>query len=281
MKAGVIGLGNIGGGVAVLLARAGYLEAVYDKCPEVAEALPELPAISPDLPTVAQACDVIFIAVVNAKQVTDVLTGDRGILAHIKPGAAIVLLATVTLPEVQEFDGLVRSAGAVFIDAGVARGFRAIDKQIVLLVGAKDEELRRVRPVLDAMCKRVAHMGRPGTGMAAKIARNALVLGTWRAGYEGALLAKAAKLDMSEFIRMMDECEDAEYGSLMFERRDADPATDEQERQRRTFAANLIRKDLDAAMEMANEYGLSLPLVKLARDTVNDVVGLDGTESSP
>lgn len=280
MKAGVIGLGNIGGGVATLLARAGYLAAVYDKRPEAASALSELPPVSASLGELAEASDVIFIAVVDAKQVRDVLMGEGGILSFLKPNNVVVLLATVTLPEVQEFDRLVRSSGAAFIDAGVARGFRAIDKQIILLVGADDVELSRIRPVLDAMCKRVAHMGAPGAGMAAKIARNALVLGTWRAGYEGALLAKAAKLDMPEFIRMMDECEDNEYGPLMFERREADPGTDEVERKRREFSANLICKDLDAAMEMAGEYGLTLPLVQLARETVDDVVGLGQSDKA-
>ncbi len=65
VKAGVIGLGVIGGGVALCLARAGLLGAVYDVRSEAANGLDAVPPNSDSPRDVARQCDVVLIAVVT------------------------------------------------------------------------------------------------------------------------------------------------------------------------------------------------------------------------
>src|SRR3546814_14145600 len=72
-NAGVIGLGHIGSGVALCLARAGMLTAVYDVRQDASEGLEGVPAVAPTAAEVARQCDVVLIAVVNAQQTIDVL----------------------------------------------------------------------------------------------------------------------------------------------------------------------------------------------------------------
>jgi 3-hydroxyisobutyrate dehydrogenase-like beta-hydroxyacid dehydrogenase len=74
-KVGVIGLGTIGSGVAICLARAGMLAAVYDVRVNAADGLEGVPPLAGLPAEVARVCDTIVIAVVNAAQVIDVLSG--------------------------------------------------------------------------------------------------------------------------------------------------------------------------------------------------------------
>ncbi len=76
-KAGVIGLGVIGSGVALCLARAGLLGAVYDVRHEASNGLDGVPAVASSPADVARHCDVVLIAVVDAKQTIDVLCAVR------------------------------------------------------------------------------------------------------------------------------------------------------------------------------------------------------------
>src|ERR1700722_8950264 len=84
--AGVIGLGAIGGGVAICLARSGHLKAVYDIRKDASDKLPGVPAVTGSPAEVARQCDVVMIAVLDAKQTRDVLTGPEGVLTQVRPG---------------------------------------------------------------------------------------------------------------------------------------------------------------------------------------------------
>src|SRR3984957_7807261 len=194
--AGVIGLGAIGGGVAVCLARSGHLRAVYDIRKDASEKLTGVPAVAASPAAVARQCEVVLIAVLDAKQARDVLTGPEGILSQAQPGLNVVLLSTVSLEDLEEIRALTDAAGVGLVDSGVTGGINAARNGLVCLVGADDQTFLQVKPVLEGFAKAVVHMGGPGAGMAAKIARNVIVYGTLRAGYGGVLLAKAARLTL-------------------------------------------------------------------------------------
>ena len=80
--------------------------------------------------------------------------------------------------------------------------------------GGDEQTLARVRPVLDGFARDVAVMGGPGAGMAAKIARNVIVYGCLRAGYEGAALARAAGVEVSRLARVVEDSADAVGGPM-------------------------------------------------------------------
>src|SRR3546814_20163148 len=96
-NAGVIGLGHIGSGVALCLARAGMLTAVYDVRQDASEGLEGVPAVAPPAAEVARQCDVVLIAVVHAQQTIAVLNGPDGVLSQSRPDLQNVLLATFPL----------------------------------------------------------------------------------------------------------------------------------------------------------------------------------------
>jgi 3-hydroxyisobutyrate dehydrogenase len=272
---GVIGLGAIGGGVAICLARSGHLKAVYDIRKDASEKFLGVPAVGASPAEVARQCDVVMIAVIDAKQTRDVLTGPDGVLSQARPGLNVVLLSTVSLEDLKAIRALTNAAGVGLVDSGVTGGINAARNGLVCLVGADDKTFLQVKPALDGFAKAVVHMGGPGAGMAAKIARNVIVYGTLRAGYEGVLLAKAAGIDVRKLVAAVEASAESVGGPLMLLGREADPSTDADERKLRESVCVLLDKDLDAALDLARSVGASLPLAELARKTDRSIMGLE------
>lgn len=273
-KAGVIGLGVIGGGVAICLARAGVLAAVHDIRPDAAAKLEGVPPVAASPAAVARAADDVLIAVVSADQARDVLTGPDGILAAARPGLNVVLLSTVSLPDLEALRALTDAAGVGLVDCGVTGGPAAARNGLVCLVGATDAVLEQVRPTLDAFALKVVPMGGPGAGMAAKIARNVVVYTVWRAGYEGMRLARAAGIPIARFAEAIDASAANVAGPTLWMTR-PDPATDEAERNLREATRALLEKDLSAALDLAGTLDVDLPMARLSRETARRIMGLE------
>lgn len=277
-KAGVIGLGVIGGGVAVCLARSGHLAAVYDIRPEVVKGLEGVPPVVASPAELARRVDVVLIAVVDGKQAMEVLTGPNGVLAAARPGLNIVLLSTISLRDLGEIRALTDAAGVGLVDSGVTGGPKAKENGLICLVGGDSAVVEAVRPVLDGFARSVAYMGGPGAGMAAKIARNVVVYGCLRAGYEAAVLCRGAGVKVADLARVIEQSSDTVGGPMMLMGRPADPLSDPSEAKLREYVRGLMIKDLDAAQELAATLGVSLPLVELTLRTDRSVVGVANVE---
>jgi 3-hydroxyisobutyrate dehydrogenase len=273
MKAGVIGLGVIGSGVAICLARAGLLGAVYDVRPGASDDLEGVPPLSASPKALAEACDTVIVAVVSAAQTVDVLSGPDGILAAAQPDLNIVLVATVAIEELKKIRALTDAAGVGLVDCGVTGGQKARENGLVCLVGADADRFAKVKPALEGFAKTVALMGGPNAGMAAKIARNVVFFGCLRAGYEGAALAKAAGVDIQQLAQVIEDSSEGAGGPMMMMARPLDPLTNVEEGALREYVRKLMNKDLEAALELGKALGIALPLIEITRESDYDVVG--------
>jgi 3-hydroxyisobutyrate dehydrogenase-like beta-hydroxyacid dehydrogenase len=262
-RAGVIGLGMIGAGVAVSLARRGRIPTVYDIRPEAADNLPGVPAAAGSPAEVARDSDVVLVAVVDADQARTVLSADDGVLAGAHPGLIVVLLSTVAVPVVHELGRTCAAAGVALLDCGVTPGEQAAHNGLVAIVGGDEATVAAAMPVLSDFAKRVVHCGPLGAGMATKIARNVITYGSWRAVDEAARLAKAAGVDAQKLITVIEEA-DPDGTTLLSWLRNQENAS-EQVRALVPQVNRLMDKDLAAAQELAADLGVSVPLVDVAR----------------
>lgn len=273
-RAGVIGLGMIGGGVAVSLARSGRTPLVYDIRPEAAADLDGVPATEASPAEVARESDVVLIAVVDADQVRAVLNGSDGLLAGAHPGLIVVLLSTVAVPEVHALAEQCAAAGVALLDCGVTPGNLAAHNGLVAMVGGDDHTVRRAMPVLDDFAKKVVHCGPLGAGMATKIARNVVTYGTWRVMHEAAELASSAGVDPETLKTVIEEADPD--GITMFTLLGRTEGT-------KAFAPQILRlmdKDLAAAHELATEGGVAVPVVDAVREHGTDTLGIDAEKPS-
>jgi 3-hydroxyisobutyrate dehydrogenase-like beta-hydroxyacid dehydrogenase len=274
--AGVIGLGAIGGGVATCLARAGMLTAVNDLTPAIVERWPTIGQVTGSNAEVGRLADTVLIAVLSADQVIEVLSGPDGVLSQARPAMNIVVLSTVSLTDLKRIRAITDAAGVGLIDSGVTGGPKAAENGLICLVGGDEKPLAAVMPVIDAFARSVSVMGGPGAGMAAKIARNIVVYGSARAGYEAAALCKAAGIDVHQLTRVIEDSADAVGGPMMMMGRPLDPLTDDGEGKLRLYVLGQLDKDLEAALDLGATLGVELPLARLTRETGRAVVGLEG-----
>ncbi|CAK7287895.1 NAD(P)-binding domain-containing protein [Streptomyces misionensis] len=260
LRAGVVGLGMIGGGVAVSLARRGRTPVVHDIRPDASSHLAGVPEPLASPAEVARSSDVVMVAVVNADQAREVVGGKDGLLSAARPGLVIVLQSTVALPVVHELAALCDERGVGFLDCGVTPGDKAAENGMVAIVGGDEATVELARPVLEDWAKKVVHCGPLGAGMATKIARNVVTYGSWRTVHEASALARAAGVDPERLAEVIDTA-DPEGHTLLQLLRFQGPdglLPDAIGRQ----VEPLMAKDLAAARDLAATLGVDVPLVE-------------------
>jgi 3-hydroxyisobutyrate dehydrogenase-like beta-hydroxyacid dehydrogenase len=278
LRAGVVGLGMIGGGVAVSLARRGRTPVVYDIRPDAADQLEGVPQPLASAAEVARQADVVFVAVVDAEQARQAICGPGGLLEGAHPGLVIALLSTVAVPVVHELAQAAGKVGVDFIDCGVTPGNMAATNGMVAIVGGDDQVVQRALPVLSDFSKQVVYCGPLGAGMATKIARNVVTYGTWRTVFEASLLAERSGVDLNKLAEVIEgsDPEGVTLLTMLRLRGTTGPAEGADFTALMDKVLALMDKDLAAAEDLAEHLEVSVPVINATRATESETLGLTG-----
>jgi 3-hydroxyisobutyrate dehydrogenase len=279
---GVIGLGDIGRGVAKNLLAAGVDLTVCDVRPEATEPFATGGARVAGSPAeLAAHCEVAVVAVVNDAQVRMVVAGTDGLLGAARPGSAVVIVSTISTATVAEMAAAAAPGEVAVIDCGVSGGpSAAAEGTLICMVGGTDEAVERVRPVLDVLGSQVLHMGPLGAGLSAKLARNLVQYGSWLAAYEAQTLAEAAGIPLTLLAQAIRESDKRIGGASTLMFRDTvaplrpDVPTDAGLIAPMRAAAELAHKDLHATLALADTLGLDTPLARLTDEFCNRIFGV-------
>ncbi len=295
-KVGVIGLGEIGRGIATNVTRGGLDLMVCDVRPEAAAAFADRAQIAPDPEALAAQVGaaqvgggqvgVVVVAVVDDAQVTDVLSGPKGAFRSARPGTSFVIVSTISPSTVRGMAQLALESGCELVDCGVSGGpVASAEGQLVAMVGGSEDAVARVRPVLETFSSHVLHMGPLGAGLQAKLARNIVQYGSWLAAYEGQRLAEAAGIELSKLALAIRESDSMIGGAsrLMFRDTVAPFGEDADARivDAMQAGANLAHKDLRAALDLASDFGMRLPMTEITEELCDDVFGLGSSKGGP
>lgn len=280
---GVIGLGGIGGGVAQCLQRAGQLAAIYDVRAEAAGNVPGAPPMSASPRELAAASDCVLIAVLNGEQTIAVLSGPDGVLAAGKRNQMVILLSTIAMRHLEEAQKLCAEAGVILLDCGVTNGPKSAANGLICMVGGSPENVALAKPIFDGFAQQVIHMGGPGAGMAAKIARNTTFFGCMRAGYEGAVIARnyGVKLEQLQMALAGDPNAGGGLEGALSMMLRPEPEGNPQETKVREYFKMLMIKDLEVAIEEAARFGVRLPMIELIRENALSTAGLEYPKGQP
>jgi 3-hydroxyisobutyrate dehydrogenase len=278
-RAGVIGLGDIGRGLADNLQRSGLSLSVCDIRPEATAPYAELSHVSPTPADLAARSDVVMVAVINDDQVRGVLRGSDGVFAGAQPGTTVVIVSTISTSTVKELHAEGAGYGVTIVDCGVSGGpSAAASGELVCMVGGTAEDVERVRPVLNVISCLVLHMGPHGAGLSAKLARNLVQYGSWLAAFEAQELAEAAGIDLQKLGQAIKESDKRIGGAstLMFRTTAAPwpPDADAGLVGAMRAASLLAHKDLVAAKALGSELGVALPLAELTDRRCDEIFGL-------
>jgi len=278
-SAGVVGLGEIGGGLAGNLLKAGVTLTVCDVRAEATAPYREGAHVADSPRELAGRSDVVLVAVLDDAQVRDVLDGGDGVFAGAREGTTVVVVSTITTETVTAMRAAGARHGVTVVDCGVSGGQAGADNgELVCMVGGTEEEVDRVRPLLDVFSCLVLHMGPPGAGLSAKLARNVVQYGSWLAAQEAQELAEAAGVDLIKLGEAIRESDRVIGGAarLMF-RPTAEPWPADTDVALLRFLADkasLAHKDLAAARALAEGLGVAMPAAALTDARCERIFGL-------
>jgi 3-hydroxyisobutyrate dehydrogenase len=254
---GIIGLGNMGRGMALTLRGAGFAVTGYDALAATRDALAaEGIAIATGLSAVVAAADIVILSLPTAEIVADVVEGADGILAHARPGVVIVDTSTSHPKTSRRLAGLLKARGVAFVDAPVSGGPKgAATGTMTMVIGAEDDDLARVLPVLERMSAKRVHVGGVGAGNVAKIVNNLLCAAHLLTAAEALRIADAAGVDPVRLLEGLNAGSGRSGVTLVnVPTWILNGAFDS------GFSMQLMRKDVRLAAQLIDELGLALPI---------------------
>ncbi len=252
---GFIGLGIMGRGMAMNLLRAGFPLTVWNRTAERAEPLAAAGAAAASSPAaLAAVSDIIITCVSDTPDVEAVILGPQGVLAGIRPGSLVVDMSTISPQATRRIAALLAERGAAMLDAPVSGGSEgAANGTLSIMVGGEAADVQRALPVLQAMGKRITHVGPHGAGQTVKLVNQVMVVGNCLAMAEGLLLAQAGGVDLA---RTLEAVSGGAAGSWMLSNRGPQILARDW---RPGFTVALQQKDLRLVLEAADQQGVPLP----------------------
>lgn len=177
-KIGVVGLGNMGMGIAKNLVKNGYDVTGFDLKPDNMKALAGIGGnVSPDIASMGSEMDIVFVMVVNAKQAHRAVCGEKGLAAVMKPGSTVVVTATIGKTAVEAIEARLAEKRIHLVDSPVSGGQKGADTgELTLMLSCGRERFEEMKDVFEAIAKNVNHVGeKPGTGQVVKACLQGLV----------------------------------------------------------------------------------------------------------
>jgi 3-hydroxyisobutyrate dehydrogenase len=257
MKAGMIGLGAMGIGMARNIAKAGYLTGVYNRTAAKAQSLAEeLNVTAFGQPEdLAANVDIVLICV-SADQ--DVLAMVEAVAKTIRPGTTVVDMSTVSSDTAKQAAAILAEKQAAFLDAPVSGGMEgAKNGTLAMMVGGDAAALEQARPVLETMTRCIMHMGPTGSGQATKAVNQIMGAGINQAVTEALAFAQAQDLPMDKVIEVISG---GASGNWFLQHRGA---TMTQGIFAPGFKLALHHKDLLICQSMAEQSGASTTLIDM------------------
>ena len=173
-KLGFIGLGNMGKGMALNLAKAGYPLTVHDIRPEPVQELVKAGAKAAGSPReLAENSEVVITMVTSSPHVEQLMFGPDGVLAGLKKGGIIIDMSTIDPIVTRKVAAAAAEKGIDMLDAPVSGAPpKAADGTLSIMVGGKKELFEQCKPILEVMGEKIIHTGDVGMGEVVKLANN-------------------------------------------------------------------------------------------------------------
>lgn len=192
---GVIGLGDMGSGLAANLIRSGFNTFGFDLSPQRLEAFAALGGTVCSSPgELGRSAEVVFVMVMTGEQAKAVILGPDGLVSTMAKGGIVLLTATINPAEARAIGAEMKGCGVHLIDSPVSGGFPgAQGGTLTMMAAAPDEVLDACAPAMEAVSRTIHRVGtRPGDGQTVKACLQSLIGSIFSATFEAAALAAKA-----------------------------------------------------------------------------------------
>ncbi len=263
LRLGFIGLGNLGRPLAANLLAAGFPLTVYDRDADAARSLAAEGAVWATSPAeVGEASDTVFSCLPSPQAVSDVLTGEEGLLEGLAPGGTWIDSSTNDRHELQRLAALAAAQGVACLEAPVTGGVHlAATGQITVIVGGDPAVFAAHRPLFEAIGGRVFHVGPLGSASVLKVITNMLAFIHLFAAGEALMLARRGGLDLAQSFEVIKASSGTSFVHETESQVILNGSYDI------GFTLDLACKDLGFAHDLGDELGVPLELARLVEQT--------------
>jgi 3-hydroxyisobutyrate dehydrogenase len=261
MKIAFIGLGNMGGGMAANLVKAGHRVNAFDLSVEaLARAQENGCATYTSVRAAVDGVDAVVSMLPNGKIVASVFAAD--VLGHALKGAILLDCSTIDVDTARKVTADAVAVGYDMVDAPVSGGIAAANGgTLTFMVGGTDTAFARAEPILSAMGKAVIHAGGSGAGQAAKICNNMLLAASMIATCETFIMAEKLGLDPQTFYDISSKASGQNWSMTSYcPVPGVGPTSPADNDYQGGFATALMLKDLKLAMEAAQSVNADVPM---------------------
>lgn len=206
MQVGVLGIGNMGLGIALRLRDQGHAVTVRD-VDAARVPLADDCEVAASPAALAAASELVVVVVVDAAQTEAVLFGSDGVLQAEHRPSCVMLCPTLGAADTERFAGRLAEAGIDAIDAPMSGGpLRARDGSMSLMVACPDAVFERWQPLLAQLSSRLFRVGtRPGDGARTKLVNNLLAAVNLAGAAEALALAARLGLDPARTLSVIEQ----------------------------------------------------------------------------
>ena len=271
MRIGFVGLGNMGGPMALNLIKAGHTLIVHDVRRDAAAPHLERGATWADTPkALAHESELILTSLPGPKEVEAVALGPDGIIHGAVPGSIYADLSTGSPTVMRKLHAVFKDKGIHLLDAPVSGG--AIGAQrgtLQVMVGGDEAIYNEVRSVLLGVGHKVGYMGPIGSGTIAKLVHNMISITVRQLIAEGFTLGVKAGVKPEAILEAI---QGASFGQGLILSHMIPDVVFKGEFDKVRFALKLARKDVGLATELAREYDVPMPMAALGEQIMMEAM---------
>lgn len=273
--AGVIGLGNMGRGIATNLQKAGYKLAVWDVNSDATAPFAKIKDVEVLAPSeMARKSSVIFFIVPGSDEIEEMLGGRGGMLSAARKNLVLYDFTTSDPNKTKTIARKAARKGVAYLDAGMSGGASgALAGTLTLMIGGDEAAYKRSRRHLKPFTDNLFYLGKSGAGHTLKLIHNMVCHTNFLAVCEGGRLAEQAGIDLSDMIDVFNVSNARSYISeARFPRHILSKKWDGGSR------VYNLHKDLAMAVDMADNLGASTPLGRDTLAFLKKAIGQDMAE---
>lgn len=214
-KVGVVGLGNMGRGVAGNLHKAQTPLMVWDVAPEAREPWEKKRGVEILEPgEMAGQASVIFFVVPGSPEIEEALKGRGGVLANARKNLVIYDFTSSDPAVSRKLARRAKAKGVAYLDAGMSGGATgAAAGTLTLMIGGDEKAYRRTKRFLTPIADNLFHLGESGAGHAMKLIHNMVCHSIFMATCEGGKLAERVGLKVEDMIEVFNVSNARSYAS--------------------------------------------------------------------
>jgi 3-hydroxyisobutyrate dehydrogenase len=259
MRIGFIGLGNMGGPMALNLMKAGHTLVVHDVRRDSAKPHLDAGATWADSPrAVAREAEMILTSLPGPPEVEAVALGADGIVHGAQPGSVYADLSTNSPTVIRKIYAAFKAKGVHVLDSPVSGGVIGAKRgSLQVMVGGDEAIYREVKGVLGAIGNNVGYMGAIGAGSIAKLVHNMISILTRSLIAEGFTLGVKAGVKPEA---LLEAIRGASFGQGLILSHMLPDVVFKGDFDSVRFALKLARKDVGLATGLAREFDVPMPL---------------------